>query len=248
MHDLLRLYSDAAARLASSPDTAAWENEEDAPLYRSVFRGGNLPAPPTELSTSGAYVRWGTHTYPSLAVDSVHLFASPDVYRCLGLWIVACLLEPGAHEFWLQITHAGSEIRHICIDTSYRSLHGEREGLHTQPHAVIYYPSVVAAFPLAHQPAPLPNLRLTNRSDRLAGFGDDDDRDTIVGFGSDDGAWRFAEVLLNLSQPWSKRVEVNLEGPFGFGGVAPDSAEVRFWLPDSVGWDTGQWADSPGGD
>lgn len=61
--------------------------------------------------------------------------------------------------------------------------------------------------------------------------------DTLLGFGSDKGAWCFAEVLLNLSQPWNERVEVNLEGPFGFGGVEPDSAEVRFWLPDSVGWE-----------
>lgn len=247
MHDLLRLYSTTAASLASSPDTAAWESDEDAPLYRSIFRRGDLPAPPAELSTGGMYARHGTHTYPSLAVDSVHLFASADVYRCLGLWIVACLLEPGPREFWLRITHAESDVRHICVDTGYRSLDGERAGLHTQPHAVVYYPGMVTAFPLADQPSPLPSIRLTNREDRLAGFGDDDDRDTVEGFGSDVGGWRFAEVLLNLSQDWNPRVEVELEGAFGFGGVAPDSAEVRFWLPGSAGWEPGAWTDSPAG-
>jgi hypothetical protein len=247
VHDLLKLYSRAAARLASSTDTPAWEDDDDAPRYRSIFRRGNLPSPPAELSTNGMYIRRGTHTYPSLAVDSVHLFATPGVYRCLGLWIVACLLEPGCNEFWLQVTHAGSEVRHICVDTRYRSLDDEGEGLHTQPHAAVYYPGVVGAFPLADQPPPLPSLRLTDRAQRVAGFGDDDDRDTIQGFGSDIGAWRFAEVLLNLSQPWSKRVEVNLEGPSGFGGAAPDSAEVRFWLPGSDGWNPDEWAESPAG-
>lgn len=247
MHDLLRLYSNAAATLASSPDVAAWENDEDAPLYRSIFRRGDLPAPPAELFTSGMYVRRGVNRYRSLAVDSVHLFAPPEVCRCLGLWIVACLLEPGPHEFWLRITHAGSEVRHVCVDTSYRSLDGEGEGLHTQPHAVVYYPSAVAAFPLADRPSPLPGIQLTDSGERRAGFGDDDDRGAMVGFGSDAGGWRFAEVLLNLSQAWNQRVEVELEGAFGFGGVAPDSAEVRFWLPGSAGWDAGQWTDSPTG-
>jgi hypothetical protein len=247
LHDLLRLYSKAGTNLASSPNVAEWESEDDASLYRSIFRRGDLPAPPAELSTGGMYVRRGVNTYPSLAVDCVHLFAPPDVCRCLGLWIVACLLEPSAHEFWLRITHAGSEVRRVCVDTCYRSLDGEREGLHTQPHAVVYYPGVVAAFPLADQPSPLPSIRLTDSGERLAGFGDDDDRDAIVGFGSDAGAWRFAEVLLNLSQAWNERVEAELEGAFGFGGVAPDSAEVRFWLPGSARWDSGQWTDSPTG-
>jgi hypothetical protein len=241
MHDLLTVYADAAARLASRTDTDAWEDESDAALYRSVFKAGDLPSPPADLSTSRIYAMRGTHTYPSLAVDSVHFFATPDAYRCLGLWIVACLLEPGPDEFWLRITHAGSDVRHACVDTRYRSLEGEREGLHTRPHAVIYYPDIVTAHPAADKAPPLPDLLLTDRADRMAGFGDPDERDTVTGFGSDVGAWRFAEVLLNVSQPWNERVEVNFEGPFGFGGAAPGGAEVRLWLPGSVGWEAYQW-------
>ena len=239
MHDLLKLYSDAAARLASSPDMAAWEGDADAALYRSVFRHGDLPAPPAELSTGGMYARRGAHTYSSLTVDAVHLFAGPDAFRCLGLWIVACLLEPGPGERWLRLTHAGSEVRHVCVDTRYRMVDGERPGLHTQPHAVVYYPGAAPAASLDEQAA-LPILRLTDRSERFAGF-DDAGRDAIVGFGSDAGAWRFAEVLLNLSQPWNTRREVGLEGPAGSGGVGADSAEVRFWLPGSIWWSPDDW-------
>ncbi len=236
MHDLLMVYAETAARLASSADTEAWQDDEDAPLYRSVFQRGSLPAPPPRLSTGEMYIRRGSHLYTSLQVDAVHLFASADVYRCLGLWIVACLLEPDPGEFWLEVTHAESEVRHLCVDTGYRGLDRGQEGLQTSPHAAVYYPSPVTAFPLADRPPPLPHLMLTDRKDRLASYGDADERDAVVGFGSDLGAWYFAEVLLNVSQPWNERVEVDLEGPFGFGGVAPDSAEVRFWLSGTVAW------------
>lgn len=236
MHDLQTHYADAAAHLASRPGNEEWEDEADAPLYRSVFRHGDLPAPPAELSTGGMYVRRGSHIYSSLAVDAVHLFSTPDVYRCLGLWIVACLLEPGSHAFCLQVTRPGSEVRRICFDRRYRSLDGAQPGLHTQPQAAVYHPAPPSAFPLADQAPPLPHVWLTDGKEHFAGFGDAE-RDTLLGFGSDAGAWLFAEVLLNLSQPWNKRVEVNLEGPFGFGGVEPDSAEVRFWLPGSAGWE-----------
>jgi hypothetical protein len=238
------MYAETAARLASSADTASWQDDDDAPLYRSIFQRGGLPAPPARLSTAGMYVRRGSHTYASLQVDALHVFATADVYRCLGLWIVACLLEPDPGEFWLEVEHAGSEVRHLGVDTRYRSLEGVQQGLHTHPHAVIYYPGPVTAFPLAASPAPLPQLLLTDRKDRLASYGDDE-RDAVVGFGSDVGAWHFAEVLLNVSQPWNQRTEVNLEGPFGFGGVAPGSAEVRLWLPGSIGWDPEEWIEQP---
>lgn len=189
------------------------------------------------------YIRHGSHTYTSLRVDGLHFLATADVYRSLGLWIVACLLEPDPGEFWLEIAHAVSEVRHVCVDTRYRGVDGGGQGLHTHPHAAIYYPGVVTAFPLAGGSPPFPHLLLTNRNDRLVSFGDGDKRDTVVGFGSDAGAWCFAEVLLNVSQPWNQRNEVSLEGPYGFGGVAPDSAEVRLWLPGSAGWDPGAWVD-----
>lgn len=239
MHDLQTYYAEAAARLASRPDTSTWEDGKDAPLYRSVFRHGDLPAPPAALSTGGMGVRRGTHIYSSLAVDAVQFFATPDAYCCLGLWIVACLLEPGPGEHWLKITHPESEIRRLCVDTGYRHGDRNRADLHTQPHAVVYFPSRPVAFPLADSPPPLPHVLLTDR-DRYASYGEAD-RDTLVGFGSDAGAWCFAKVLLDLSQPWNERVEVNLEGPFGFGGVEPDSAEVRFWLPGSDGWEAYDW-------
>lgn len=243
MHDLQALYRDCAARLAWSADTRAWNDADDPTPYRTILRHGDLPAPPAELATDGISIRTGEHIYPSLRVDWLQFCARPEGYRALGLWMVACLLEPGPGEFWLRIMHGASDVRHLCVDTGYRA-DTEAPGLHLRPHAVVYHPSTLAVFPLADAPVPRPHLQLTDRADRMAGIGDAEPRDAVTGLGSDAGAWAFAELLLNLGQAANARVEVSLEGEFGFGGVAPGSAEVRLWLPGSVGWDPREWSDA----
>jgi hypothetical protein len=80
---------------------------------------------------------------------------------------------------------------------------------------------------------------LTDR-DEDGGVTDEDwsARDTIVGFGSALGTARLAELLLDIGSPLSSGDEYRLEGENGFLGVAPLSAEVAFWLPGSIGWDS----------
>jgi hypothetical protein len=65
-------------------------------------------------------------------------------------------------------------------------------------------------------------------------------RDVAEGFGHFEAACRFAELLLNAGLPHSETDEIALEGERGFRGVAPGSAEIRIWLPGSIGYSQAQ--------
>jgi hypothetical protein len=126
-------------------------------------------------------------------------------------------------------------VRRIVLDTSsYRESHWA--GLLTEPREIAYLPAARREHALGDvQAAPrdLPAISLTDQE----GFADRDApvRDTLMGFGGDAGAYLVGELLLDISQVWNGP-EYTLEGPYGFGGVAPHSAEIRFWLPGGGGW------------
>lgn len=62
-------------------------------------------------------------------------------------------------------------------------------------------------------------------------------RDLVIVCGSDRALVRLAELLLNADRPDNPVVEYQLEGEGGFRGVGIHSAEVQFFLPESLGWD-----------
>ncbi len=71
--------------------------------------------------------------------------------------------------------------------------------------------------------------------------------ETGAGFGTVEGNALLGELLLNLGLPYSDTDEVALEGELGARGVAPGSAEMRFFLPGHVFYDEPEpWPDKPG--
>lgn len=66
-------------------------------------------------------------------------------------------------------------------------------------------------------------------------------RDTVIGFGSDTGSARFAELLLNISQPENIQTQISLEGDSGIRGVGVMSAEVQIFLPGDLAWTDSDW-------
>jgi hypothetical protein len=55
-------------------------------------------------------------------------------------------------------------------------------------------------------------------------------RDIVEGFGGALGSAKLAALLLDIGLPDAQLTEFCLEGPPGYGGVPPASAEGRFWL------------------
>lgn len=238
MHDLEEVYRDAAAELPTSPDYDAAEEAGTPEVARRVYVQGSLPLPPPGLSSGRLLVNGGTHSYPSLSVDFIQVHAHRETYRALGLFIFAALLVPGPQRFELALTHPGSEVRRIILDLSHRGNHWS--GLRMEPREIGYLPERRGRHPLADSqlaPHDLPAVSLTDdeeMSDR--DWLDGPVRDTLIVSGGDLGAHLMGELLLDMSQAWNETAEYTLEGPAGFGGVNPHSAEIRFWLPGGPGW------------
>jgi hypothetical protein len=187
----------------------------------------------------------GSHGYGALTVDTVEISAHRETYRALGLFIVAGLLTPGPNRFVLGLTHPASQVRRLVVDTVYRRL-DDGSGLRTEASGAVYFPARRQRLALegaAIYADELPYVFLTD-VEEMAGrdWPGDPMRDTVVGFASDRGAYAIAELLLDASHAWNEEVEYTLEGPYGFGGVAPASAELRLWLPGSVAWNERDWA------
>ena len=113
-------------------------------------------------------------------------------------------------------------------------------GLELRPTSFCYAMSSVSRHPWtesAPTPEELPWFKLTNLADDVLTDAQRAERDCLHGFGSLHGSARFARLLLDLSRPSNKALEVALECEAGFRGVAHASAEVRLWLPGALYWD-----------
>jgi hypothetical protein len=116
-----------------------------------------------------------------------------------------------------------------------------RPVLRDASRVVHHFPSIPPRHPrVGDEPDPdeLPAFLLTDREE-LGGANDDDwaKRDTVVRFGSAWGTVRLAAFLLDIGNSECTADEFQLGGETGFRGVAPLSAEARFWLPGSFGWE-----------
>jgi hypothetical protein len=244
LSDLEFLYADAAARLPTSHDYDAALEAGQPHFARAVFDRGSLPGPPTDLTSARVCIAAGSHGYDALSVDLIDISAQRETYRALGLFILASLLAPGPNRFVLRLTHPASQVRRLVVDTMYRQLN-DGSGLRTEASGAVYFPMRRQRLVAEDRFIPgdeLPHVFLTDVEEMVGrDWPGDPVRDTVVGFASDRGAYTLAELLLDVSQAWNEEVEYVLEGPYGFGGVAPTSAEIRLWLPGSFGWNESDW-------
>jgi hypothetical protein len=243
--DLELLYADAAARLPTSYDYDAALEAGHPHLARAAFERGSLPAPPQDLTSARICVAGSSHGYGSLTVDLIDVSAHRESYRALGLFILAGLLTPGPNRFVLGLTHRASQVRRLVVDTMYRRL-DDGSGLRADVFGAVYFPARRRRLVLENTRVSvddLPHVYLTDVEEIVGrDWPGDPARDTVVGFASDRGAYAIAELLLDVSQAWNEELEYTLEGPYGFGGVAPTSAEMRLWLPGSIGWNETDWS------
>jgi len=228
--DLERLFGKLAAKLPTSPDD------------EMRLSAATLPRPPARLSTDQLYIVKGFHEYhPSFRADMVDFHADKSTYRHLGLLILAVVFQAQAEEVQIELTHPASAIKLLAIESPLKGPDDIGAGYNTRPYVFSYWPGPTSRIPwvppadLSH----LPCFYLTNQEDCVGPTEEDRaNRDTVRGFGTDKGSVRLAELLLNAGQPDNPVDEYNLEGDGGYRGVGYLSAEARFWLPGSFGWDS----------
>jgi len=157
----------------------------------------------------------------------------------LSLLILAVVFHETPVAAHLTLTHPHSDIKHLIVECAY--LPEDHGGYLTRPYAFAYTPEETDQHPWGNRPwsgrlSDLPVFVLTNQEDLIMTPQDWERRDTLRGCGSDAASALFAELLLNAGRPENPVTEYQLEGEGGFRGVGEHSAEMRIFLPGSLGW------------
>lgn len=166
--------------------------------------------------------------------DNLNVYASRSTMRGLGLLAMSALFFPTGRTVEVSLSHSASEIKVLRIGAPWTDPH-----FVTRTVSYTYFPEIPQRHPWYRDrpdPRDLPAFLLTDRDELGQVTNEDWERDTVVGFGRTEGTARIAALLLDIGNPLCAPDEFQLEGEWGFRGVAPLSAEVSFWLPGSIGW------------
>lgn len=204
---------------------------DDVPSHEEksfVFSTESIPLPPDKLSSRSIVAKRGGHGYGHADFAVVHIQASLETYRRLGILLLATVFHATGIE--LAFTHEGSEIKSLVLEKPWimsRPSHYE-----TRPDRFTYWPSERDRHPWTDaDPEDMPRLNFAE------GGG-------IADSSSDRGRVLLGGLLLDAGRAEAKLDEYHLEGECGFRGAGPGSAEVSLWLPGSDGWDSDLWARS----
>jgi len=228
MHARANLLDFAARVAAKLPQTEADDE------FR--FLPSSIVDIPEALETDQLIILRGHHDYGSFRVDYPQVYAPKSVYEALGIVSAAILVKPSADRTIIHLTDKRSDIRQLRVE--FESPRADSElacGLLEAPVGFVYLPSEVSSKPWlledVRDPQDYPHFALTDEG----GFPHTDaqraDRDVLCGFGSARGSARIAQLFLDMSRDANAISEFVLESEAGFRGVAPASAEIRFWLP-----------------
>jgi hypothetical protein len=207
-----------------------------------ILGPGDLPPLDTALTSTSLRALVGqkfyVHNEPCTLVEFV---GTPHAIEGLAYVILAVLLGPQNCSAVIALDPAWrvaapshlSDLRHIRVSASQQEFGGLTQ------HAIRfqYRPEERGRHPLATSRwsvPPRPHLHVSGFDDVVAG---PEERDTLHGFGSAWGSAALATALLDICDDEARCDEYDLEGAYGFGGVAPGSAELKIWLPGSVGWE-----------
>jgi hypothetical protein len=207
-----------------------------------VFSSETLPLAKYRLRTDRIIIKKGFREYwPSDRVDALWFQADKLAFRQLGLLIFATVFQQAPNQVHLELTHPSCDVKHLLIDYPYRDNNPD-VGFVTRLYGAEYAPRLMERYPWVQappvDPASLPVFRLTNQAQSTIADEQWQARDTVVGFGLEEASVRLAELFLNMGLPQNSVTEYRLEGEGGHRGIGIHSAEVRFCLPGSAGWET----------
>jgi hypothetical protein len=176
---------------------------------------------------------WGS----SYRQDRVDVFADRRSLEGLGLLLFAAIFHEGEEDLVVRLTHRASEIQTIRV---------EREALRRDSLCDIAVRPLWYDYHWIGDDEELPrhplaglreiDLRLTNEADSVVSEAELASRNVVCGFGSLSATSQLAELLLDLTRPWSSTTLIDMEGREGLESVAEDSAWLRIYLPGDAEW------------
>ncbi len=216
------------------------KNDNSIDIKRSMFL-----KIPQKMTSKNIIITKGFADYNSYyRIDRLIFFTQKATLKSLGLLIFYSIFKSNK-TITLKLINEHSEIKNIKIDP-YNSnsidIYDNRKfsvEINCNLNYFSYRPQILHRYPWFYfqdSVFDLPTFFLTNFQECIASETDYKKRDTIVISCSIKGMLRLGTLLLDLSNIHQKQNEYYLECEYGYKGVAPGSAEVKFCLPGSDGW------------
>lgn len=198
-----------------------------------IFNNSHFPlSTNSNLITDEVIITKKWHYYnDTYRIEMLDISTQKAIYKILGLFIIETLFTQ--KQILIHLNNEASFIKHIRIGNT----HPINGLLHHQNTALHYWAAeVYGRYPFQNT-ATLPNFYLTHLEERsIISEQDWISRDTLHINGTDESLALLAELLLNIGHEKNDIDEVVLESNVGYGGVSAGSVEIRFWLPNSIGF------------
>ncbi len=170
----------------------------------------------------------------SFRIEGLDISTDKHSYCTLGLLILNSLFY--RKQIKVYINNPNSQIKYIHIGCDFNYAE-KRFGLMTDIYAYNYWATDIRhRYPLIDQKE-FAKFELINHDGKPC-YTDEDwaSRNCLQISGSEDLMSTVGELLLNIGNLQNTVDEVSLECNVGYGGVAPGSVEINFWLPGSIGF------------
>ncbi len=204
-----------------------------------LFSAQTLPHLPLQLQTDRLIIKRRFHE-DALGSDRPLLCFQADkvTYRRLGLLLLSIVFAAAPDCVHLELTHPGSDMKHLLIDYPYRSYDPD-ESFVTRQYGFHYCPTVPSSQASLDDPEDRPVFHLTTPGGGTLSDESWKNWDTLRGFGLEGESVRFAELLLNLSLSANPVTDYAVEGQGGAHGHGIQSADAHICLPGSSAWEDG---------
>lgn len=214
------------------------QKDEDS----TVFDGNVFQEMKNLVTINDFCIKKRYHDYDShYRADSLHFFSNKITYKLLGLAILSIVFHQDCEKMIIKIINENSDIKNLIIKYDFRHDSKGVEGYIAKPFRFEYFFSEIKRFPwenLQLQSFDLPLFFLTNEDESIIKDEDWQNRDTLIITGSSSGLVRISTLLLDMSNSGQVQDEFDLENELGVAGVGHGSAEAKFWLPGSLGWES----------
>lgn len=205
-----------------------------------VFGTGNLPnLVDTVFETEMICIKKVGKSYGDYyKVETLEFLTNKKFYRILGLLLIETVINNKS--VVLNLINEESYIKQIKFGYNYLDTY-KISGLIEKPIEYRYWAEeVIQKNPYSFGKVEerfFPHFHILPDEDNLCITDEQWNCRNVLEIGGDSKTLiRLAEMFLDIGNPKSKLDEFVLESFVGFRGVAPGSAEITFWLPNSLLW------------
>ncbi|MEM8604009.1 MAG: hypothetical protein AAGF24_09260 [Cyanobacteria bacterium P01_H01_bin.121] len=212
-------------------------DEEDEEADSIHLTAETIPKISAVIESDALNVKPGLHIYKDRPTTVVLFECQRRTLQALGALLLSGVLHASHAQVILTVTSTNSEISEVLFDfEGVFSVRGSAARYYHQITSFEYYFTDYSRYPLTDiNPNFSPLVILTRGEFGLGSWEEFITPNRVRITGNASALLDLAHVFLNVGRPNASATELDFEAPFGSGGVACGSSELRVWLPGSPG-------------